>query len=140
MKGLTERLLNFFIFLRMMKKKIYVVDDTLLVRKIAIGFYECGGYEARGFPDAGSLLEAIARGERPDLILMDTKMPGIMGYEACERLKRDEATSGIKIIGASGADADSYERRWREAGADYFTPKPFSLGTLLDKTRELLEE
>ena len=124
-----------------MAKKIYVVDDNASVRGLSILFYRSRGYETRGFSNADSLLEAIANGEKPDLILMDTDMPGnLNGYEACDRIKNNEATNEIKIIGTSGNITDGYEQKWREAGVDYFTNKPFNLSDLLNKTKELLGE
>ena len=123
-----------------MAKKIYVVDDNASVRGLSILFYRSRGYETREFPDADSLLEAIANGDKPDLILMDTDMPGIKGYEACDRIKNNENTKDIKIIGVSGNITDSYEQKWREARGDHFISKPFDLDNLLNKTKELLGE
>ena len=120
-----------------MAKRIYVVDDTDLVREFVIEAYKMRGYETREFSNANSLLEAIANGEKPDLILMDTNMPGnLNGYEACEKIKKNEPPNGIKIIGMSGRD---YEDKWREAGADAYFKKPFkNIVDLLNKTKELL--
>ena len=123
-----------------MAKKIYVVDDNDGVRQMAVDLYKNRNYDAREFPDAVSALEAIAKGANPDLILMDSEMPGLMGYEACSKIKKDEATREIKIIGASGNTTDGYEQKWKEAGADGFIAKPFNLADLLNKTRELLGE
>ncbi len=123
-----------------MTKKIYVVDDNDDVRNFAINAYKSRNYETKGFCDAGSLLEAIASGEKPDLILMDTDMPGIKGYDACKRIKNSEDTRAIKIIGSSGNVSDGYENKWTEAGADHFTNKPFNIIDLLNKTKELLGE
>ena len=120
-----------------MAKRIYVVDDTDLVREFVIEAYEMSGYKTKEFSNADSLLEALANGEKPDLILMDTNMPGnLSGFEACERIKKNEPPNGIKIIGMSGRD---YEDKWMEAGADAYFKKPFkSIIDLLNKTKELL--
>ncbi len=133
-----ERLLNFFIFYEKMSKRIYIVDDQIEMMKFLPMFYKSEGYETREFSNTGSLLEAIANGERPDLILMDTEMPGTLGYEICEMLKKaGDHASSAKIIGMSRED---YSAEWNEAGADHFFFKPINLDALSDKTRELLEE
>ena len=114
------------------------MDDNYDIRHIALDLYNHRGYETREFFDADSLLEAIAKGETPDLIIMDTDMPGIKGYEACRRLKKsDNHTTHIKIIGMSGED---YKDKWNEAGADHYFSKPLNLFEVLNKTKELLGE
>ncbi len=120
-----------------MAKIIYVVDDNDAVRAFVTKVYELGNYETREFSDADSLLEAITKGEKPDLILMDTDMPGINGYEACDRIKKDKTSNGVKIIGMSGND---YKKEWDKAGADCYLSKPLNLVDILDKTKELLGE
>ncbi|MBI2507967.1 response regulator [Candidatus Woesearchaeota archaeon] len=122
-----------------MAKKIYVVDDNDDIRQIAVDLYSRRNYNAVGFSDADSLLETIAKGELPDLILMDTDMPpGIKGYEACKKLKEtNRNVNHIKIIGMSGND---YKDEWTRAGADHYFSKPLNLFEVLSKTKELLGE
>ena len=119
---------------------IIIIIAILIISVILINPFKRGALIDEQFPDADSLLEAIANGDKPDLILMDTDMPGIKGYEACDRIKNNENTKDIKIIGVSGNITDSYEQKWREARGDHFISKPFDLDNLLNKTKELLGE
>ncbi|RLA62829.1 MAG: hypothetical protein DRQ88_05450 [Epsilonproteobacteria bacterium] len=67
----------------------------------------------------------------PDLILLDVMMPGINGFEVCERLKKDPITLGIPIVFLTGkTDPESIIKAFEIGGADYLT-KPFNSAELL---------
>lgn len=67
-----------------------------------------------------------AQSEMPDLILLDVMMPGLSGFEVCERLKNDPKTKKIVIIMLTAKGQQS-DRDWAiSVGTDYFLTKPFS--------------
>ncbi len=67
-----------------------------------------------------------AQNEMPDLILLDVMMPGLSGFEVCERLKNDPKTKKIVIIMLTAKGQQS-DRDWAiSVGTDYFLTKPFS--------------
>lgn len=74
--------------------------------------------------------------ETPDLLLLDVMMPGLSGFEVCERLKNDPKTKKIVIIMLTAKGQQS-DRDWAlSVGTDYFLTKPFSpieLFNLIDK-------
>ncbi len=74
---------------------------------------------------------ALAAQAQPDLILLDVRMPGIGGFEACRRLKANEATRAIPVIVLT-ALTETFEkvRAFREGAVDYVT-KPFETEELL---------
>lgn len=77
-------------------------------------------YRLRQAGDGPSALEAI-RQAPPDLVLLDSRLPGIDGYEVCRRLKADPATRDIPVIFISALDhevGDSWTRRTLEEGSD----------------------
>jgi two-component system cell cycle response regulator DivK len=78
---------------------------------------------------------AMTRRHRPDLILLDLRLPGMDGYEAVTHLKRDAVTQTIPIIAISAHAVNTEEERKRliALGAVSFLPKPFSIGELLDE-------
>lgn len=84
---------------------------------------------------------AVARRYRPDLILLDLRLPGMDGYEALTHLKRDAVTQTIPIIALSAhvADADRERNRLVALGAAAFLPKPFSIGDLLSEIEAALQ-
>ena len=75
----------------------------------------------------------------PDLILLDISMPGINGYETCEKLKNDESTQGIPVIILSALTSTEERLMGYEAGAEDYIPKPFDHDELLDKIDRCLE-
>jgi DNA-binding response OmpR family regulator len=86
-------------------------------------FHAVNGYETL----------SIARREQPGLILLDLQMPGMDGYEALTRLKKDPETCTIPILVMSAHAGDTLEERVRlkEMGAYDFFPKPFDVDELM---------
>jgi len=111
--------------------------DTVGVLSVAmrrVGFtplVAADGYEAL----------AMARRYRPDLILLDLRLPGMDGYEALTHLKRDAVTQTIPIVAVSAhvTNEDQERRRLIALGAASFLPKPFSIGELLHEVEAALQ-
>lgn len=84
------------------------------------------GYEAIPFKKAGEAIRSV-ESIRPDAILLDAVMPGMDGYEACERLRSIEALRSVPIIFVSGVQ-EPFEkvRAFRLGAVDYLT-KPFHI-------------
>jgi len=79
---------------------------------------------------------AMACSERPDLIILDVGMPGITGFEVCEKLRAESGFDNIPIVILTAFGQASDERRAFEVGADKYLTKPFSprgLKTLLSE-------
>jgi CheY-like chemotaxis protein len=66
----------------------------------------------------------IARADPPDVIVLDVMMPGMDGWETCERLKADPATAGIPIVMLTSLDGVDVPARARQAGAIAVLMKP----------------
>jgi DNA-binding response OmpR family regulator len=77
---------------------------------------------------------------RPDLVLLDVRMPVIDGFDVCARLRADPRTAAIPVIllTANLPDAADFERA-READADDFVVKPFDPGDLMARVRALVQ-
>jgi CheY-like chemotaxis protein len=81
---------------------------------------------------------ALARSERPDIVLMDMHLPALDGWEASRRLKTDPDTRAIPII-ALTADAMAGDReKALQAGCNDYETKPIDLDCLLTKVQKLL--
>ncbi len=84
---------------------------------------------------------ALARRYRPDLILLDLRLPGMDGYESLSHLKRDAVTQTIPIITISAhiANVEQERKRLITLGATSFMPKPFSIEDLLAEVENALQ-
>jgi CheY-like chemotaxis protein len=67
---------------------------------------------------------SLACADPPDVILLDVMMPGMDGWETCERLKADSATAGIPIVMLTSLDDVDVPARARQAGAMAVLMKP----------------
>ncbi len=116
------------------KIRILVVDDEpRYVRAIQVNL-EASGYEVITAEDGQQAVEQAAS-EEPDLIMLDIRMPGMSGYEACRRI-REFSTTPIIMLTALAADSDKVEGL--EAGADDYVTKPFSADELVARVRAIL--
>jgi DNA-binding response OmpR family regulator len=123
-----------------MPQKILIVDDEPNIRTLLRQAFE--DFAARGVQilEAGEGGEAwrLIQAERPDLIVLDIMMPGLSGYEICERVKSDPelSKSYVIILTAKGQAAD--RKRSFEVGADEFIPKPFDAVDLIRRVANAL--
>lgn len=69
---------------------------------------------------------------RPHIVLLDLMMPGMNGFEVCQRLKDDPSTKAIRVIAMTGYYSDGNRSQIIEAGAETCLAKPFGRDTLLD--------
>ena len=108
-------------------KKILAIDDNVinleLLSQIIKLYYPDYDYISTTTGESGI---EMAIKESPDLILLDIMMPGMDGYQTCEKLKADSKTRNIPVIMVSALGRDSAERtKGLNAGADSFISKPF---------------
>lgn len=109
-------------------------DNRELLQLLLVG----AGYDVREASD-GSECVAIARDERPDLILIDLSMPVLDGWGVFEALKADQNTRTIPCMAVT-ANADLTRRQALEAGFSAYVSKPFSIETLLNTVAEVLSQ
>ncbi|MGB2600261.1 MAG: response regulator [Candidatus Omnitrophota bacterium] len=122
-----------------MAKRILVVDDEPLVVKLLATRLEASNYEVISAYDGREGLEK-ARDEKPDLVIVDLRLPGINGYEICSQLKNDDAFAGIPVIVITGSTDKKDRELAEDASADAYIIKPFDREVLLSKIEELLGE
>jgi DNA-binding response OmpR family regulator len=122
----------------MSRKKILLVDDAetvLLMERMILG-------KSYDLVVARDGQEAVAKAaeESPDLILLDVMMPGIDGFEACKRIRGDEAANGVPIIMVTTrGEPENMATGFRSGCTDYVS-KPFNGAELMSKIRHHLGE
>ncbi|MEI8090171.1 MAG: response regulator transcription factor [Opitutaceae bacterium] len=120
-----------------MKLKILLVDDEPDALEI-LGFkLRQAGYNALLAKD-GARAIALARDERPALIVLDLMLPEVDGLEVCKILRRDPNTAAIPIIMLTARAAEMDRVLGLELGADDYVTKPFSPRELLLRIKKLL--
>lgn len=123
----------------MSKRKLLLADDSVTIQKVVNLTFADEGIEVITTGDGNSAMEKL-REIKPDLVMADVNMPGLNGYQICEQIKHDEATSATPVILLVGSFEPFDEARARAAGADDYLTKPFqSIRQLVSKVTELLE-
>ena len=107
------------------KKVVLLVDDTPANIQIALAILK-DLYQVRVATNGAKALELAVGDPAPDLILLDVMMPGIDGFEVCERLKASAATREIPVIFLTGQTEIEDETRGFEVGGVDYIHKPFS--------------
>ncbi len=121
------------------KKRVLVVDDDEQIIEL---FRDVLGRDDRfevqtaatGY-DAGVLTEQF----RPHLVLLDYMLPDINGNLVCDRIRANPDLAGTKIIIVSGVVKPDEIDALMESGADDFVKKPFDIGELIERMKNLLE-
>jgi two-component system cell cycle response regulator DivK len=120
----------------MIKKRILVADDVDLNRDLMVQLLETE-YEVMVATDGEEAIKK-AEMEKPDLILMDLRMPVLDGWEATKRIKANNDLKGIPVIAITSHAMVGDETKAREIGCDDYLAKPIDENELLSKIRRIL--
>lgn len=120
------------------KHRVMVVDDHAIVREGLKSLIDIDG-DFEVVHAASSGLECLAAVDRyrPDIILMDLKMPGIDGVEATRLIKSEYP--GIKVVFLTNYDDEAYVLEAIKSGADGYVLKDVKKGDLLNILHEVIE-
>jgi len=116
------------------QKLILVVDDTPTNIGVISGALK-DSYRTKIATNGEKALALANADEKPDLILLDIMMPGMDGYEVCNRLKANPATAEIPVIFLTGQTGAEDETRGFECGAVDYIHKPFSPAVVKARVR-----
>lgn len=122
-----------------MKRTVLSIEDTPGIRRLIRMTLEYDGFEVIEAADGHEGLE-LARSKRPDLILMDVRMPGMSGVEACKKLSADADLSKIPVVMLTTADADGDMQTGLDAGARAYLTKPFQPIALIELVHALIDD
>ncbi|MGA9526035.1 MAG: response regulator [Myxococcaceae bacterium] len=119
------------------KKRILVVDDSEMVTQVLHGELTARGFEVFVADSAEKATRIILKKQtRPDLVLLDVRMPNVNGEQLCRFIKGNSLFSGIKVLLCSGESPEELRRICREAGADGFVTKDAVLSKVLASALE----
>lgn len=105
------------------KPIILIVDDVPANVQVLASCLK-DNYHIKVAMDGPRCLELVAVKPAPDLILLDIEMPGMDGYEVCQKLKQDPATQNIPIIFVTANDQEEDEEKGLQLGAVDYITKP----------------
>ena len=117
-----------------MNELILVVDDDPKIRKLSRDYLENGGFRVLEAGDGTTGL-AIARRDKPNLIVLDLNLPGTDGLDVCRNLRRQ---SDVPIIMLTARVEETDRLIGLELGADDYVTKPFSPRELVARVRAVL--
>lgn len=121
-----------------MAARILIAEDERDIRDLIAFSLRYGGFEV---VEAANGQEAVDRAVevKPDLILMDVRMPKMTGYEACKKLKAIDGMKHIPVIFLSAKGQEAEIQQGLDAGAEEYILKPFAPDELASKVREVIE-
>jgi DNA-binding response OmpR family regulator len=120
------------------RAKILCIDDDRLLLGLVKDAIEVHGYEALTAPDGPSGM-ALAKEQRPDVILLDVMMPKMSGFEVCQRLREDPNLKRTPIIIMTAMTDPALKSKGSEAGANLAIPKPFNPTQIIAIIKKALE-
>ena len=115
--------------------RILVVDDEPDIRRIIRILLEGRGYHVTEAPNGRLAVQAAQQDLEMDLIILDIMMPGLNGYETCQKIRQ---LTNVPILFLSARTSDSDKLMGFSSGGDDYLAKPFSYTELLGRTRALI--
>lgn len=119
--------------------KVLVIDDSRTVVAALSHMLRQSGYVPIGAGDGEKGL-TMAVSEQPDLIFLDIVLPGLNGFAALRRLRKDSRTASIPVIMISGNPQAAEKFYLERIGADDFMKKPFGRAEVFTRIEKLVRE
>ena len=116
---------------------ILVAEDERDIRDLIVFTLQISGFNVIQAPNGEEAVKKASE-EKPDLILLDVRMPKMTGYEACEMLKEQEDTKDIPIVFLSAKGQETEISTGLELGAEDYFLKPFTPDDLIQQVNKIL--
>jgi len=116
---------------------IFCVEDDESIQSLELYTLRSAGFEARGFTDGNTFLEALGT-EKPDLVILDVMLPGVSGVELLKQMKASSVTCSIPIIMATAKGAEYDKIQSLDLGADDYLVKPFGMMEMVSRVKAVL--
>ncbi len=122
-----------------MKKTLLLADDSPTIQKVINLTFADEGIDVIAVSDGNAAIQQL-REMTPDLVMADVHMPGLNGYQICERLRQNAELKNVPVILLVGSFEPFDEEEAKRVGADDFLMKPFqSIRQLVSRVGALLE-
>ena len=121
----------------MNRKKVLIVDDKEQIAKILYAYLQAD-YDCH-YVQKPQAIEWLSRGNMPDLIISDIRMPEMRGDEFLAYLKLNELFKQIPVVMLSSEDSTSERIRLLEEGAEDYIVKPFNPQELKIRIKKILD-
>jgi DNA-binding response OmpR family regulator len=116
---------------------VLVAEDERDIRDLIVFTLQFSGFEVIQVSNGAEAVKKAAE-IKPDLILLDVRMPKMTGYEACKALKEQESTKDIPIVFLSAKGQEAEINQGLELGAEDYFLKPFAPDELPQRVNEIL--
>jgi len=117
------------------KIRLLIVEDEPAIRTGLVDVFVYHGYEVEATADGRDGLQKALSG-RFDLVLLDVMLPGMNGFEVCERIRAEDREQPIILLTAKSGDEDIIHGL--SLGADDYVAKPFSVAQLVLRVQAVL--
>ncbi len=117
--------------------KIVIAEDEPDIRELIAFTLRFAGHEVVTGSNGEEGYE-LAKKEKPDLVMLDVRMPKMTGYEACKRIKSEPDLAEIPVIFLSAKGQESEIEQGISAGAEEYLLKPFAPDQLTDRVKTVL--
>ena len=116
---------------------ILVVDDEPAIRALLREALESSGHRVLDAEDGAAGLE-VALQERPDLVLLDIRLPKLSGLDVCRWLRRNPTTASMPVLLITGLATENERQAGAEAGATGLVTKPFSPADIVSRVDDAI--
>jgi CheY-like chemotaxis protein len=120
------------------RMRVLVIDDAADNRDMFVDFLNVAGFESESAADGQQGIDKV-RSFQPDLVVMDSVMPGMSGLTATRMLRAHPAYVDLPIIAVSADATEQHRRDCLQAGASMCLSKPVQLDRLASVIRQLLQ-
>ena len=117
--------------------RILVADDSITIQKIVAMAFENEDAEVEGIGDGQEAFDKVPD-FKPDIVLADVDMPGLDGFELCQKIKGNSELANIKVLLLASDFEDFDEGRFKESQAENYISKPFKSDDIVQMVTQVM--
>ena len=117
--------------------RILVADDSITIQKIVAMAFENEDAEVEGIGDGQEAFDKVPD-FKPDIVLADVDMPGLDGFELCQKIKGNSELANIKVLLLASDFEDFDEGRFKESQAENYISKPFKSDDIVQMVTKVM--